>query len=66
MRPNKEYIINLMYKNNWSQNKLAMKAEVSSATISRWINGQRGAGAQLIAGIIKAFPNEPLNKLFFL
>ncbi|MHB9925954.1 helix-turn-helix transcriptional regulator [Clostridium botulinum] len=66
MRPNKEYILELVNKNNWSQNKFAKKAGVSNATISRWINGKRGAGSELIAGIIKAFPNESINKLFFL
>ncbi|AKA72313.1 helix-turn-helix transcriptional regulator [Clostridium scatologenes] len=66
MQPNKKYIIDLIHKSNWSQNKFAMKAGVSKTTISRWVNGKRGAGAELIAGIIRAFPNEPINKLFFL
>lgn len=65
MRPNKEYILELINKNNWSQNNFAKKAGVSNATISRWINGKRGAGSELIAGIIRAFPNESINKLFF-
>ncbi|EPS48043.1 helix-turn-helix transcriptional regulator [Clostridium botulinum] len=65
MRPNKEYILELVNKNNWSQNKFAKKAGVSNATISRWTNGKRGAGSELIAGIIRAFPNESINKLFF-
>ncbi|EPS51477.1 DNA-binding protein [Clostridium botulinum CFSAN002367] len=63
--PNKEYILELVNKNNWSQNKFAKKAGVSNATISRWINGKRGAGSELIAGIIRVFPNESINKLFF-
>lgn len=66
LQPNKKYILELINRNNWSQNKFAKKAGVSNATISRWINGKRGAGSELIAGIIKAFPNEPINKLFFL
>lgn len=66
MEPNKKYIIDLMHKNNWSQNKFAIKAGVSKTTISRWVNGKRGAGSGLIAGIIRAFPNESINKLFFL
>jgi transcriptional regulator with XRE-family HTH domain len=66
LKPNKKYIIYLINKNNWSQNKFAKKAGVSSATISRWINDKRGAGAELILGIIRAFPNEPIDKLFFL
>ncbi|MGO5064109.1 MULTISPECIES: helix-turn-helix transcriptional regulator [unclassified Clostridium] len=66
MKPNKKYILELVNKNNWSQNKFAKKAGVSSATISRWINDKRGAGLELIAGIIRAFPNESIDKLFFL
>lgn len=65
MQPNKAYIIDLIHRSNWSQNKFAMKAGVSKTTISRWINGKRGAGSELIAGIIRAFPNEPIDKLFF-
>lgn len=66
MKPNKFYIMELLHKNNWSQNKFAMKAGVSNTTISRWINGKRGAGAELMAGIVKAFPGEPIEKLFIL
>lgn len=66
MKPNKEYIVQLIKDKNWSQNKFAMKAGVSKTTVSRWINGKRGAGAELIAGIIKAFPDEPIKRLFFL
>ncbi|QGH20203.1 helix-turn-helix domain-containing protein [Clostridium butyricum] len=66
MQPNKDYVMELIHRSNWSQNKFAMKAGVSKTTISRWINGKRGAGSELIAGIIRAFPNEPIDKLFFL
>ena len=45
LEPNKKEILDLIKKNNWSQNKFAKKAGVSSATISRWINGKRGAGS---------------------
>lgn|GEM_PF-940812 len=65
MIPNKEYILQLLNKNRWSQNKFAQKAHVSKTTISRWLKGSRGAGKQLISGIIMAFPNEPIDKLFF-
>lgn len=66
MVPNKEYILQLLVKNHWSQNKFAQKAGVSKTTISRWLKGLRGAGKDLISGIIVAFPNEPIDKLFFL
>lgn len=66
MKLNVEYIKELMEKNGWSNNKLAIKAGVSRATIGRVLSGKRGTGKNVIAGIIKAFPNEPVNKLFFL
>lgn len=66
MIPNIEYIRQLLVKNHWSQNKFAQKAGVSKTTISRWLKGLRGAGKDLISGIILAFPNEPIDKLFFL
>lgn len=66
IEPNKEYILKLLKDNNWSQNKLAIRAGVSKTTISRWVNGKRGAGKDLISGLIRAFPNEPLEKIFFL
>lgn len=66
MIPNKAYILQLIEKKQWSQNKFAQKAGVSKTTVSRWINGSRGAGKSLISGIITAFPKEPIGKLFFL
>lgn len=66
MTPNKEYIIILMQQNKWTISELARQTGTSKATISRWLSGKRNSGTKLIAGIIKAFPGEPLNKLFFL
>jgi transcriptional regulator with XRE-family HTH domain len=63
---NMEYIEQLMKKKGWSERQLAIKAGLSSATVSRIITGKRGAGARTMAGIIKAFPEEPIEKLFFL
>lgn len=66
IEPNKEYIRLLINEKNWSHNKLAMKAGVSKTTISRWFNDKRGAGKGLISGILRAFPNEPIEKLFLM
>lgn len=66
MVANKEYILELMQKKKWSKRQLAQKAGVSPTTVCRWLAGERGAGKNLIQGIIQAFPQEPLNKLFFL
>lgn len=66
MCPNKKYILQLMEQKNLSMGNLARKAGVSTTTISRWLRGERGAGTQLLSGLHKAFPNEPIDKLFFL
>ena len=63
---NLEFIKELIEKKGWSKRQLAMKSGLSSATISRIITGKRGAGTRTLAGIRKAFPDEPLDKLFFL
>lgn len=49
-----------------SEGQLAVKSGLSSATISRVLNNKRGAGAKTLAGIRRAFPGEPAEKLFFL
>ena len=66
MEVNKNYVIQLMSAKKLTMGNLAKKAGVSTSTISRWLNGKRGAGRQLMSGIHKAFPNEPIDKLFFL
>lgn len=63
---NIEYLKELMMKKRWSVRQLALKSGLSSATVSRILTGKRGAGTRALAGIRKAFPDEPLDKLFFL
>ncbi|MDR3597046.1 helix-turn-helix transcriptional regulator [Clostridium sp.] len=63
---NVKYLQILMKKKGWSERQLAMKSGLSSATVSRIISGKRGAGTRALVGIRQAFPDEPLEKLFFL
>jgi transcriptional regulator with XRE-family HTH domain len=63
---NVKYIEELIRKKGWSDRKLAIKAGLSSATISRIIAGKRGAGTRTLNGIIQAFPEEPIDRLFIL
>ena len=63
---NLEFLKELIEKNGLSLRQLARKSGLSSATISRIITGKRGAGTRSLAGIRKAFPEEPLDKLFLL
>lgn len=66
MRPNIEYIKQLQIKKGWSNAQLAMRMGVSKAHVGRIFSGKREAGSKVISGIVKAFPNEPLDKLFIL
>lgn len=66
MRPNIEYIKQLQIKKGWSNAQLAMRMGVSKAHVGRIFSGKRDAGTKVISGIIRAFPNEPLDKLFIL
>lgn len=62
---NVEYLKELIRKKGWSEGQVAVKSGLSPATISRIMTGKRGAGAKALAGIRKAFPEEPVEKLFF-
>lgn len=53
-----------LQKHGWSQNELAIKANVSKGTISRVLNGKRGAGRKVIAGLLRTFPDETVESLF--
>lgn len=64
MIPEKDYILMLIKDKGWTLNQFATKAGVSCATVSRWINGKRGAGADLIGGILRVFPDENIRSLF--
>jgi transcriptional regulator with XRE-family HTH domain len=63
---NVRYIEELLRQKGWTESKLAIKSGLSSATVSRIITGKRGTGERSIKGIIKAFPDEPIEKLFIL
>ena len=66
MRPNIHYIKQLQNEKGWSNAQLAIKMGVSKAHDGRIFSGKRDAGNKVISGIVKAFPNEPLDKLFIL
>jgi transcriptional regulator with XRE-family HTH domain len=55
-----------MKEQGWSGNRLAMKMGVSRMEVSRLLRGQRVGGKKCIGGLIKAFPDTPLETLFFL
>ena len=56
MTVNTEFLKEILAKRNWSMRKLAYKAGVSQATLSRVFNGKRGVGAKTFNAIRKTFP----------
>lgn len=66
MRPNIAYIKEELKSRNWSGSQLAMKMGISRMEVSRLLREERIGGKKCIGGLIKAFPNTPIEKLFFL
>ena len=66
MSPNIELIQSELKKRNWSGSRLAMKMGVSRMEVSRLLRGEHIGGKKCIGGLIKAFPDIPIDQLFFL
>lgn len=66
MTPNRELILELVRQNDWSGSELARRMEVSRAEANRFLNNKRVGGKKLMSGIVKAFPNESIERLFIL
>ncbi len=66
MKPNVDRIKALMKIRQWSASELARQMGVSRSEATRLLNGKRQGGKKVISGLIRAFPNESLDTLFFL
>lgn len=66
MTPNREYIIHLVGERDWSWSELARRMGISRTEVCRFASGKRTGGKKFMSGILKAFPAEPIDKLFFL
>ena len=66
MKPNVDRIKALMVVRGWSASELARQMSVSRSEITRLLNGKRNGGNKVISGLIMAFPDEPMESLFFL
>jgi transcriptional regulator with XRE-family HTH domain len=62
--PNREYLLQLVKEKEWSGSELARRMGISRTEANRLLNGSRVGGKKSIAGLMKAFPDEPLDKLF--
>lgn len=66
MKVNAKYVQQLMFNRGWSQTEFANELGVCRAEVNRYFNGKRKGGAKFIGALIRIFPDEPLDKLFFL
>lgn len=65
MKPKLDRIRELMAVRQWTASELARHMGVSRSETTRLLNGKRNGGNKVISGLIKAFPDEPLETLFF-
>lgn len=56
----------LMQKNQWNSSELARRMEVSRSEVSRLLTGKRQGGDKIYTGLKRAFPDVPLDSLFYL
>lgn len=59
----KKVIVEIMCIRGWSQNELARRVGVSKGTMSKVINGKRGTGRKVLAGLLKAIPETSYDLL---
>lgn len=62
---NTEYVLELMEEKNWTLGQLSIKSGVSKAQLSRLLRDKRGAGTRTMEGIMRAFPEANVKRLFF-
>lgn len=66
MSPNIELIRGLVREKGWSKSHLAMRMNVSRTEAGRLLDGKRVGGKKCIGGLMRAFPEVPLDRLFFM
>ena len=66
MKPRVERVRALMEERQWSASELARRMGVSRSESTRFLNGKRKGGNKVISGLMRAFPDEPMESLFFL
>lgn len=60
---NKDYVVEKCTAIGLSQNELASMAGVSKGTLSRALNGKRGAGRKLLGGLLRVLPQASYELL---
>lgn len=62
---NTEYVQELMDEKGYTLGQLAVKSGISKAQLSRLMRDKRGAGTKTLEGLMRAFPDADIGKLFF-
>ena len=60
-----EKIKELMKSRSWCASELARRMGVSRSEVTRLLSGKRQGGTKIVAGLKQAFPDEPLESLFY-
>ncbi|WP_459929036.1 helix-turn-helix domain-containing protein [Desulfosporosinus burensis] len=55
----------MVNERSWTQTEFAERLGMSRAEVNRFFNGKRKGGTKLAGNIIRVFPTEPLERLFF-
>jgi transcriptional regulator with XRE-family HTH domain len=63
MQLNRDYVVEKCTAIGLNQNELASMAGVSKGTLSRALNGKRGAGRKLLGGLLRALPQATYELL---
>ena len=58
------YIKGLMDEHKMTLGQLEIKSGISKSHLSRILSGKRGVGMKTIKGIMKAFPEAKIDKIF--
>lgn len=66
MKPKVERVKQLMMAHHWTASELARRMGVSRSESTRLLNGKRTGGNKVLSGLMRAFPDEPMESLFFL
>lgn len=65
MKLSKEKIIALVREQGITLNQLARAIGVRPGTLSNALNGRRGVGRTVLAGLLREFPEESVSSLTF-
>ena len=63
MKLNNARIQQLLGNDNLTQNQLAQRIGITKGALSNVLSGRRTAGRKILAGLLRAFPDESFENL---